>query len=193
MDTFKKICELYNIIDFKSPIKLMRSRWGSLSKLPAELGFKVGVEVGVEKGRFSKALCEMSPQMKLYSVDIWEGTESLYLDSRKRLMPFENNQIIRDWSVEAAKRFADSSIDFIFIDAEHDYKNIKADLEAWIPKVRSGGVVSGHDYVNGMHGRIFGVRQAISEWMNNHKIDTLFLLKKGSNTTNVPSWFFVKL
>ncbi|MFM9042561.1 MAG: class I SAM-dependent methyltransferase, partial [bacterium] len=49
-------------------------------------------------------------------------------------------------SLEAAAEFADDSCDFVFIDASHEYREVRDDLAAWYPKVRSGGVLAGHDY-----------------------------------------------
>ena len=49
-------------------------------------------------------------------------------------------------SVRAAKLFADESVAFCFIDAEHSYASVTADLHAWWPKVRAGGTIAGHDY-----------------------------------------------
>ena len=49
-------------------------------------------------------------------------------------------------SVRAAKLFADESVPFCFIDADHSYASVTADLHAWWPKVRAGGMIAGHDY-----------------------------------------------
>jgi predicted O-methyltransferase YrrM len=49
-------------------------------------------------------------------------------------------------SVEIAKSVKDESIDILYIDATHTYDGVKSDLEAWIPKVKNGGIISGHDY-----------------------------------------------
>ncbi|HKG61482.1 MAG TPA: class I SAM-dependent methyltransferase [Pyrinomonadaceae bacterium] len=53
--------------------------------------------------------------------------------------------IISD-SVSAARLFSDSSLDWVHLDARHDYASVKADIEAWLPKVKAGGWLSGDDY-----------------------------------------------
>ncbi len=50
-------------------------------------------------------------------------------------------------SVRAAVLFPDASVDFVFLDAAHDYQSVTADLRAWWPKIKPGGVLAGHDYV----------------------------------------------
>jgi hypothetical protein len=53
--------------------------------------------------------------------------------------------IIAD-SVTASRFFADRSIDWVHLDARHDCDSVKADIGAWLPKVRPGGWLSGDDY-----------------------------------------------
>lgn len=53
---------------------------------------------------------------------------------------------IKSGSSEAAALFADKSVDFVFIDANHTYEFVKADVLAWLPKVKPGGIIAGHDY-----------------------------------------------
>ena len=59
------------------------------------------------------------------------------------------------------KSFADESLDFIYIDGDHSYKAVKADFEAWWPKIRPGGYVFGDDY--GSKGSS-GVKPAIDQF-----------------------------
>ena len=61
-------------------------------------------------------------------------------------------------SWRAASRYADNSLDFVFIDASHDMESVSKDLAAWWPKVRSGGLFAGHDYDQP------GVQSALDEW-----------------------------
>lgn len=62
-------------------------------------------------------------------------------------------------SLEGSAMFEDNSLDFVFLDAAHDYQSVKDDIEAWLPKVKSGGVLSGDDYL----GTFPGVTKAVDE------------------------------
>ena len=68
-------------------------------------------------------------------------------------------------SLDAAKKFKNGSIDFLFIDGDHSYKAVKADLKAWYPKVKKGGVMCGHDYPQ------LGVQKAINEFTKEHGLE----------------------
>lgn len=56
------------------------------------------------------------------------------------------DKFLRMTSLEASRRFADNSVDFVFIDAIHDYEHVKEDIVAWYPKVKKGGIIAGDDY-----------------------------------------------
>jgi len=68
-------------------------------------------------------------------------------------------------SVEMAKHVKDESLDFIFVDADHRYSAVMADLAAWIPKVKQGGFITGHDI------HLSGVLKAVSEVLPDY-VDT---------------------
>lgn len=53
---------------------------------------------------------------------------------------------VRMGTVDASELYEDESLDFVFIDANHTYDAVKADINCWLPKVRSGGILAGHDY-----------------------------------------------
>jgi len=80
-------------------------------------------------------------------------------------------------SIEAVKLYEDESIDFMFIDANHEYESIKEDIETWLPKIKLGGYIGGHDY----HKTWPGVIQAVNAVIGEHNI----------KTSNV-SWLFHK-
>ena len=207
MDTLKYIYERFGIDKTaKSPIEIMRSREGAFPKLINNLGFKVGAEIGIATGYYSKHLCHYCPNLKLYSIDAWELfsgctnnetkeiMDQLYKTARENLAG-TNCQIIRDWSINAVKRFADKSLDFVYIDGAHDYKNVYQDIREWSKKVRRGGIIGGHDYNDpsslgkkGYYKEVYDVKSAVNDWVKENKINPLFLLVK----VNCRSWFYVK-
>jgi hypothetical protein len=91
-------------------------------------------------------------------VDTWEGsiehtdheliiTSSLYDDFIKNISPVITViNPIRMSSNEASKLYENESLDFVFIDAGHDYEDVIDDIRCWLPKVKIGGILSGHDF-----------------------------------------------
>lgn len=77
------------------------------------------------------------------------------------MMPLDGHfRIVKGKSVEAAQAFDNDSVDFVFIDAAHDYESVKADISAWLPKVKIGGIIAGHDYDEDYK---YGVVKAVDE------------------------------
>ena len=152
----------------------------------------VFVEVGSWMGRSTCYMAEQIKQspknIKFYAVDTWDGSDeeehkrivqelkennsSLFevFQSNLRRCGVEDNVIpITSTSLEAASQFEDNSIDFVHIDASHDYENVLADIIAWYPKVKPGGFISGDDYVSNWG----GVIRAVNEWFKGKSITLL--------------------
>ena len=83
-----------------------------------------------------------------------------------------NITIIKDKSVNTSFKYEDNSIDFVFIDGGHDFEDVDADIKAWLPKVKSGGIIAGHDINWG------GVARAVDHNFKNFEIDNLVWYKK---------------
>ncbi len=140
----------------------------------------VGVEVGVKEGVNAEDILKNLNMGKLYLVDIWgffitEGVCINYENEyEKVLKKFENDKnviIKKQTSLDAVKEFKDNSLDFVYIDACHQYLSVKADIKAWLPKIKKGGVLSGHDYEKDVwHGTIKAVDEFIKE--TNYKLNT---------------------
>lgn len=121
-----------------------------------ELGFTRGAEIGVERGVFSEILCQSIPGLRLLAVDMWAPKAGyrehvtaaelarFELETRKRLARY-GAHVIKGLSTDVAKTVPDGSLDFVYIDADHSEDAVCADVENWMPKVREGGIVSGHD------------------------------------------------
>lgn len=152
-----------------------------LKRLPE--GNLVGAEIGVFAGELSSRLLQRE-DIKLTMVDSWttqpagdyadsndfhatltQEQQDNYFHMTEEAVKFAQNRaiILRMDSKEAAKIVDNESLDFVFIDADHSYSGCKADLEAWFPKVKKGGLFSGHDYDNKEYPE-FGVKQAVDEF-----------------------------
>jgi hypothetical protein len=146
-----------------------------LKRLPS--GPVVGAEIGVFAGATSARLLK-NPDLTLFMVDTWEGfaidpgiviatheqqqenfihamNDTAFAQSRRRVM--------RMTSVKGAQAIEDEMLDFAFIDADHSYPAVHADIKAWSPKVKPGGLLCGHDYANNDY--LFGdeVKRAVDE------------------------------
>ena len=166
------------------------------SKFFTFLGFKTGVEVGVLRGEFSAQLLK-DWNGTLYLVDAWKHLddyrdasngddithEANYQFVKQRFARNPNVVIFRSLSAEAANSFQTGSLDWVYLDANHSYEAVKVDLEAWYPKVRIGGIIAGHDYIdapNHIAGN-FGVKSAVREFF------------AGGNIHEYPDWWVIKL
>lgn len=109
-----------------------------------------GIEVGVDFGDFSCRILEGTDLSCLFSVDPWFSHRHRMLAAHEKLIKFgDRNVLMRCTSEMAAKCFADNSLDFIHIDGVHTVPHIDVDIDIWWPKVRVGGIFSGHDYEPG--------------------------------------------
>ena len=130
-----------------------------------------GVEVGVRRAHFSEHVLQQWKGRVLHLVDPWEHQDAVdakttggkYQDVsnapnaehaenlehvKRTLSRFGSRFAIhRKYSVSAAREFADNTLDFVYVDARHEYEGCLEDLKAWYPKLRKGGLVSGHDFV----------------------------------------------
>lgn len=190
---------LVQMVRADTPVMYPGSR-GDLARTFAALGFTVGAEVGVWKGEFSEVLCKANPELKLTCVDPWSPQpdyredknnvdilERAYQEARARLSPYPC-AFIRRPSSEAAGHVADGALDFVYIDGNHRYDAVTADIEAWAPKVRRGGIVAGHDFFMKPKKHI-EVEKAVRDYAERNRIEPWFVLKSQEDVT--PSWFWV--
>ncbi len=187
---------------FESAPLSSRNDFGSLIDF---LECKVGAEIGVHEGEFSELLLKTSNLELLYSIDAWRKLPKeeyrdicnvaeaeqlrIYFRAAERLRSHGTRScVLRLGSLEASALFADGLLDFVYIDANHRYEAVMSDLKAWFPKVRSGGLVSGHDFLDGSaHESEFGVRSAVEEFFGN-----LGLPFAVTEESTCPSWYAVK-
>jgi len=198
------LLKLYRV-SYKGKVFYIRNR----SEFPYILNSKgllnEGVEIGVWKGEFSEFLLSHWKGKKLYSVDPWRSfADNSYKDQmniaqlefdkihdgvKTLLAPFgSRSEMVRDLSSSAASKFKDGQLDFVYIDAQHHYEAVKEDIQLWYPKVKKGGIVAGHDYLDGKIGDSeFGVKKAVDEFARENNLKVII-----GDRDDYPSWFIFK-
>lgn len=200
--------------------------YNHLKDLIKDLNYKFplgkGVEIGVFKGETSQYILK-NWNGTLYMVDVWKGLTSeeyndssnhsihttAYKETIDNISGYENRGImIRATSKEASKLFQDESLDWVWIDANHAYDYVKEDIQLWWPKLKKGGLFSGHDYMNmdwyndsnfapnkkdkyiysntGFYHGVFGVNPAVDEFASKHNYK-VNVTKEWFGT-----WYFIK-
>jgi hypothetical protein len=214
VDTFQYIVNKYNVdVGRQYIVDIPNMGRDDMAELFAELGFDKGAEIGVEKGLYSEVLCKANPNLHLSCVDPWhisayepgiervdyvqEKYDQRYKETVDRLAPY-NCTIIRKKSLDAVKEFEDNSLDFVYIDANHDFVNFTNDLHCWKKKVRSGGIVSGHDYADYAYSKFNHVKRALQAYARCYGMVPLFIvgglaIEEGMTRDKFRSWFWVKI
>jgi hypothetical protein len=139
----------------------------------------VGAEIGVYRGDFSKEILT-TPVRLLYLVDPWakqpgdvyfdpmndedqEHNFQVTLSNVREGIESDRVQIIRDFSVNAARSPLIQPLDWVFLDGNHQYAYVLEDLIAWSAKLKPTGVILGHDYID--HEPLkFGIKKAVGDF-----------------------------
>lgn len=130
-----------------------------LDKLVKKEDFILGAEVGLKEGKTSGYLLENNPELTMYCIDLWGkaidnefdtysnwNMKSVRAQCLSTLSKFGSRAIVfEEDSVKASNRILDGYLDFVFIDANHTEEGVTRDIDAWMPKIRDGGILSGHD------------------------------------------------
>lgn len=166
-----------------------------LRRLPREAKM---AEVGVLLGALSEYLLRNS-DAHVIMVDNWQTAEKqpeAYRATRdahanhvdparvsahkaeaaKRAAKYPGRAFIREgWSTDIATYIPDGSLDMVFLDADHSYEGVRDDIAAWMPKVKPGGWIGGHDYGNDEPAYDFsGVKRAVDEAFADVETDANF-------------------
>jgi hypothetical protein len=147
------------------------------------------VELGAYKGKSTSfivtEIINKDKNIKFHTIDTFEGDSGSndenevnayrnvivsnmyeeFIKNTEHLKEYFN--VIVGKSDESSEFFEDDSVDVIFIDAGHSYESVIKDIKSWLPKIKNGGIMSGHDYNNSWP----GVKMAVNEIFN--KIDKI--------------------
>jgi hypothetical protein len=137
-----------------------------LGRILEEEDTKTGAELGVQRGVFAEKIIQQWPMCTEYLlVDVWAPLKN-YADianvGQDRQDTFMNEALgktsdvfgekvkhCRDFTSECVKHVPDESLDYIYVDARHDFLGVYTDLVEWWPKLKRGGILAGHeDYVS---------------------------------------------
>ena len=193
----------------KLPIEIPNTGRDTLAALFAELGYTAGAEIGTERGLYAEMLCKANPGLCLHCIDLWQTYDGYrdHLDAQKlnrygveaveRLKPY-HVEFIREYSMQAVQRFQEGSLDFVYIDANHEWPYITQDIYYWSKKVCSGGIVAGHDYYrsNRLDSKCH-VKPVVNAFTYTFRIAPWFILGLDAKIPGMVrdisrSWFWVK-
>ncbi len=218
METYNYILKKYNInVGKQHVVEIPNMGRGHLAELFAELEFKKGIEVGVDQGKYSEILCKANPQAELFGIDPWSSSayepntyvnekqgffDGRYEETIAKLAPYKNYTFIRKTSLEAMDDFEDNSLDFVYVDANHDFVNVARDLHGWNKKVRPGGILAGHDYAYFPFSKFNHVKRVLEVYARCYNIVPYFVVgvmnydvgvdRPTSGRDKYRSWFWVK-
>lgn len=213
MDTVNKILTKFNLKfddSVRMPIEITNFGRDQLADLFRELGFNIGVEVGVLAGEYSEILLRANPNLKLYGVDPWIPHKGYRDYTRKETLNSKleeahlrldglNFTFIQKYSMDAVKDFKDETIDFVYIDGDHSFQSVTNDIAEWTWKVKKGGIIAGHDYSK--HDNVYTnchVYQVVNAYTDAIRLRPWFVLgskefKPGVIRDKARSWMIVKL
>ena len=171
----------------------------------AGIGLKVGVEIGVSRGEMTEEFCKAG--LKLFGIDPWvpfpgQGRCNLYQSTADihlgitldRMAPYIENGLctfIKKTSMDALDDFQRGSLDFVYMDGRHEFPFIAEDVYYWSDKVRTGGIVAGHDYRNSgwrTKNTVYHVKAIIDAYTVLYEIENWWVFGKGQDW----SWAWIK-
>jgi hypothetical protein len=116
----------------------------------------MGAEIGVKNGKHALEIVKNLTLHRFYLIDCWapyiEDNKIIYDpplyydDVVDKFKNYANVEILRGTSHNVSKGIPNNILDFVYIDACHQYEFVFADIVSWYPKVKKGGIIGGHDY-----------------------------------------------
>lgn len=160
--------------------KALANRFDMLDLMPKN---GIVAELGVDKGNFSEEILKRTQPNTLHLIDVWNSER--YHKGLKTVVEtkfekeIESKKIILNLglSTEVSDQFPDAYFDWIYIDTEHSYQVTKAELEKYASKMKPGGIIAGHDYINGIWTTMirYGVIEAVCEFCVKNNWEMLYI------------------
>lgn len=153
----------FGLLDFKIPTDATADELLLLGEFAKRKDNIIIVEIGSYLGASSLVISSANKKATLYCVDTWnndamsEGNWDTMKVFLKNTRKCKNIKTLRMWSTEAVEKI-ENEIDMIFIDGDHSYSGVKADVDLYFPKIKRGGIICMHDY-----GWAEGVQKVVHE------------------------------
>lgn len=178
----------------------VRNRKELVQLLPKDA---VVAEVGVQRGRFAKTIFRKAKPKRLHLIDCWEHQHDESYEADGANVSNQRHQqnydrvlqrlargvrrgqveLHKGYSVPVLASFPDEYFDWVYVDANHTYEAVTSDLEACLPKIRPGGIIAGHDYINTpfWQERHYGVVEAVDAFCERHGWEIVYLTDEPGN------------
>ena len=137
------------------------------------------IEIGSHIGESALIMSSFHFIEKFYCIEIKEDRAKVISERLRHIK--DKVEIYNESSKTCHNKFTDASVDMIYIDTLHDYKNTKEHLELYAPKVKRGGFICGHDYhFTQKLENINGVKKAVDEFMEQYRLKQLMTYRDSS-------------
>jgi hypothetical protein len=173
-------------------MELIKDRNTLLDLLPKNMKI---AELGIFKGEFSKIILEKLLPSEFFLVDLFPeemysgdkdgknivlaNLNEMYDQIVEEFNQFEHVKVIKSYTSDFLNSLEDGYLDAVYIDADHSYEAVRADLNLSYKKVKKGGIIMGHDYTNHMFP---GVVKSVNEFCGNFDLKISFLTEDGCPT-----------
>jgi len=194
------------------PYWISGTKRADLPKFLKERGAKKGVEIGVSWGENIVDYCEAG--LEIYGIDPWKDSrnnhykkiisldrkhrqtiDDVYNYAVERTKDYPNCHLIKKLSTDALDDFPDRSLDFVYIDGNHGFGYVAMDLQQWSQKVKKGGIIAGHDYLDTIKSRNYRhVRYIIKAYAEAYDYQNWYILGKPEDKEHdrALSYLFIK-
>lgn len=203
-----KVKNLYNIKNkdyskFHLPqkyidnVKLLANRTDMLHYMPKNAKI---AEIGVHRGMFSQEIMKITSPEYFVLIDIWDTAMQPNADNNIKFVretfakEIENKtvKVVRGDGAKSIGMEADQYFDWIYIDAEHSYNSVYRELRAVLPKIKTNGIICGHDYNDCYMPALcqYGVVEAVNEFCMEFNFEFKYLTNEPDRAL---SWAIKKI
>jgi hypothetical protein len=204
----KRFVDASDKIKFWDTIEAFKAGFGHILQIPDRTEMLrlmpqngIVAEIGVFKGDFSAQVLSITKPALLHLIDFWpdetiqsggeyiNGLDACEFVRNRFLSEIGLKKVVlhRELSAQVAQTFPDEYFDWIYIDAGHSYQEIKSDLHCWHPKVKTGGLITGHDYIEKTG---YGIVPAVNEFLRQKPLVFIALTAESHGSR---SWVLKKL